>query len=99
MPGPPPSPWQTNRVGVLVLCGSLSAIAGSSRLSAVAHERAEEVRVLALELADLEPVAELRRHVDVAGADAVGDQHGVVEAQAGVRQQRPRALPFSLAVL
>src|SRR5579884_1761884 len=69
----------------------------SERLGALGHQRREELDVLALELADLEPVAELGSGVDVAGAHPAGNQHRVVNLEARLRQERLEPGPFVIA--
>ncbi len=60
-------------------------------------EPLEEVDVLAVELADLDQVAELCARVDVAGTDAARDQHRVVEAKLRAREDRANPLPLLVA--
>jgi hypothetical protein len=66
---------------------------------AVGDEGREELDVVGLELADLEPMSALVGRVDVAGAHPVRDQHGVVDLEAGGGEDPADAFPLLVAVV
>ncbi len=75
----------------------LGAAPPGRRLGLVGQKSAEELDVVGLKLADLDEVAELGGHVDVAGPDPVGDQDRVVEAQAVRGEQLAQRFPDVVA--